>query len=68
MTKKVKTGRDTVSGRFVTVPTKEMPGVVSERYVGKIGSYNVRRVDDGRFKSATRAANTALRDPRKSKG
>ena len=69
MTKKVKVGRDTGSGRFVTVPTKDMPNVVTERgYTGKIGSYSVRRVDDDRFRSATRAANTALKDPGKYKG
>lgn len=67
MTKKFPTARDCLSGRFVTVETNKNPMKWGEgrTSMGKVGSYGVRRVDSGRFDSATRAANTVLQDSKK---
>lgn len=66
MTKKFPTARDSLSGRFVTVETNKNPMKGEGRTsMGKVGSYGVRRVDSGRFDSATRAANTVLQDSKK---
>jgi len=46
--------RENPSGKFVTVITQK-------RSTGKVGSYEVRTVDTGRFRSAMKAANTVLR-------
>ena len=62
MTKRWKLDRDAESGRFVVVPSSAPAGSFSEKYVGKIGSYNVRRVDDERFKNAIRAASSTLKN------
>lgn len=67
MTKKFPAARDSQSGRFVTVETnkKPMKGGEGRTYMGNVGSYVVRKVDSGRFDSATRAANTVLQDSKK---
>jgi len=64
MGKRWKLDRDAESGRFVVVASSSPAGGFTEKYVGKIGSYNVRRVDDERFKNATRAASSTLKNAR----
>jgi hypothetical protein len=68
MTKRFKIERDAKSRRFVIVPSDAPVGGFNAKYVGKLGSYSVRRVDNGRFKSATKAAISALRRARSSMG
>jgi hypothetical protein len=46
--------RESRDGRFVTV-------ITDKKASGKVGSYEVRTADSGRFIAAKRAANTALR-------
>ena len=68
MTKKLELGRDAKSGRFVLIRPNAPLGGFNAKYVGKLGSYSVRRVDSGRFKSATKAANSALKSAKSHKG
>lgn len=60
------TGRSAATGRFVVKPDKQSVTVITEKVShGKVGSYKVRTVHSGRFRSATQAASSSLKEVRK---